>query len=346
MKISRKKFLQICQTVIAGGSILGVSGFILRKNYLLQKSSHVNSQPARANTAGAGWQHDIFTSPYKQVSSFSVPDPVESFDMAGENLIVATSNHIYVYDPSGSLLNVFDVGNNLRDIAAGHEHIYLLFPSRVEVCNHNGEWLRAWEAPDYLSDTNTAAVADFCSMTVARNFLFATDAANKCICKFTTEGNFVKSFKSPNGFVIPSYSFGITCTEGVIYCSNAGRHQVEKYSPDGDYLGAFGKAGDAEGMFCGCCNPVHITNTSSGDIITSEKGNPRISCYNTKGEFRGMLLDSKILGGGNTAYHVKIHEDKLLVAGGNRIVTYQYDKTSVAKSTCSVCGAECPLRSS
>jgi hypothetical protein len=335
-KITRKKFLQICRTVVSGGSILGVSGFILRKNHLLRNGGLGGNNLTRGDEAG--WRNDRFVSPYRLVSSFTVPDLIEAFELAGDNLIVATSNSVSIYDNEGSLLNNFAVRSNLRDIATDPEHIYLLFPAHIEVYSHDGEWLREWEAYGESSD--------FCSMAVAGNAVFVTDAANKDICKFTTGGDFVKHIKSPNGFVIPSYTFGITCVDGVVYCSNSGRHQVEKYSLDGEYLGAFGKPGGAEGMFCGCCNPVHLTNTSSGDIITSEKGLPRISCYGMNGEFRSMLLDGQTLGGGSVAYDVKVHNDRLFVAGKNRISAFQYDKVSAVKSACSGCGAACPLRSS
>ena len=332
-KISRKKFLQICRTVVAGGSILGVSGFILRKNHILKQDRLARINPTLENTAGS--RNNPVVSPYRSVSSFSVPGHIESFDIAGENLIAATSNHIYIYDQTGGLLNTFAIRSNLRDIATDHEHIYLLFPSRIEVYNHDGDWLRKWDA---ISETS-----GFCSITVAHNALFVTDAADKNICKFTTGGDFVKFIKSPDGFVIPSYTFGITCSDGFIYCSNSGRHRIEKYSLDGDYLGSFGKAGETEGRFCGCCNPVHLAHTASGEIITSEKGIPRISCYGKNGEFRSMLIDSKTLGGGNTAYDVKVHNDRLYVAGKNVIATFQYDRTLAANPVCSGCSANCPL---
>ncbi|MDR0573581.1 MAG: hypothetical protein LBG96_06050 [Tannerella sp.] len=331
-KISRKRFFKICGSLIAGGSILGVSGLLIRKRFILPDGV------LDGRTAGnaAHIRRGAFISPYKLASSFSVPDRIEAFELAGENLIVAASNNIFIYDRTGSLLNNFAVGSNLRDIAADEENIYLLFPTRVEVYNQDGEWLRDWEACSDLSD--------YCSMAVASESVFVTDAGHKNICKYAKDGTFVQFIQSPNGFVIPSYSFGITCANGVIYSSNSGRHTVEKYSPDGEYLGSFGKAGGGTGMFCGCCNPVHLAYTSTGEIITSEKGNPRISCYGANGEFRSLLLDSKVLGGGHTAYDVKVFDDKIYVAGNNRISTFRYDKMQAAKTVCSDCGVACPLR--
>lgn len=332
LKTSRRKFLQLCGSFIAGGSIAGVSGFLLSRRFALPDASL--NQAIRGNTTGL--REEDISSPYKLVSSFSVPERIEAFELTEEHIVVAASNSLYIYDRMGSLVNHFAIGSNLRDIATENKQIYLLFPTRIEVYNLEGEWLRDWEA---CSDRS-----DYCSMAIAPGFLFVTDAANKNVCQYTTDGNFVRFIQSPDGFIIPSYSFGITYADGIVYCSNPGRHRVEKYTSEGKYIGSFGKAGGVAGMFCGCCNPVHLAYTSTGEIITSEKGKPRISCYSPDGEFRSVLLDSKTLGGGNTAYDIKVQSDKLFVTGKNMVSTYQYDKVLAASTACSSCGVDCPLR--
>ena len=328
--ISRKKFLQTCGTVLAGSSILGVGGVLLHKKNVPSEDKLVSA----GSTTQLNKKNN--PSPYKLVSSFSTSDEIDGFELYNDKLIVAASNSIFIYDQRGTLLNSFTVGNNLRDIAVEDDLIYLLFPTRIKVYNEYGKKLRDWEACSEQSD--------YCSFTIASGAIFVTDAANKNICKYTSDGNFVKFIQSPNKFIIPSYTFGITHIDGTIYCSNSGRHQIERYTLDGEYIGFFGKGGGATGMFCGCCNPVHLTHTSTGEIITAEKGNPRISCYSTDGTFRSLLLDSKALGGGNIAYEIKVSEDKLFVAGKNLISTYQYDELLAAKTACSDCGVDCPLR--
>ncbi len=301
-KISRRKFIQACGSLLAGGSIVGLTGFLFHRNLVSPKETHQRNGESR--------KEDALPSPYKLLSSFKVPDFIEAFELNGTRIIVAASNNIFIYDTAGNLMNNFAVGSNVRDIATDDNHIYLLFPTRIEVYTPQGEWLRDWEA---CSDQS-----DYCSMTVTPEAVFVTDAANKNICQYTKEGGFTRFIQSPDGFIIPSYSFGITYTNGTVYCSNPGRHKVEKYTPDGEYIGSFGESGGAAGMFCGCCNPVHLTYTPAGNILTSEKGNPRISCYSADGKFRNVLLDSKTLGGGSTAYDIKNHKDKLLAICGRQ----------------------------
>ncbi|MDR2037767.1 MAG: hypothetical protein LBQ60_07580 [Bacteroidales bacterium] len=328
--ISRKQFIRTVGSVVAGGSILGISGALLYRTFIRP------GQDGPIESGSLQMKSNNSQSPYRLVSSFGIPEWVESFELIGDKLVVAAANNIFIYDHSGRLLNNFAVGSHVRDIAVEGDMIYLLFPTRIEVYSADGEWVRDWEA---CSDQS-----DYCSFALAPGSVFVSDAANKNICKYTNEGNFVKFINSPNGFVIPSYSFGVTYTDGIIHCSNSGRHQIEKYSLDGEYLGAFGKAGGAAGLFCGCCNPVYLTHTPTGEIITSEKGNPRISCYGSDGQFRSVLLDHNALGGGTVAYNIKVLDDKIFVAGKKIISTFQYDKTLAASTACSGCAVNCPLR--
>ncbi|MDR0972586.1 MAG: hypothetical protein LBM61_01195 [Prevotellaceae bacterium] len=341
-KMPRRKFLQVGGSVLAGGTIVGLAGMLFHKRLVVQ------DVPYGANIVTP--QPDIPTSPYRRVTSIEIPEEISTFELAENKLVAATAQTVYVYNETGELERKFSrfeneisyednrisYGENLRGTAYLNGSLYLLFPTHIEVYTIDGRKLREWVACDEQSD--------YCEIAVAPDGVFVTDAANKNIHKYTLDGTFVKFIQSPDGFVIPSYSFGITYSDGVLYCSNSGRHRVEKYTTDGEYLGSFGEAGAGVGRFCGCCNPVHLSHTATGDIITSEKGIPRISCYSPDGRFQSLLLDTKVLGGGHTAYGVKVKGDKLFVAGANRIDTYRYDQTAVAQTACAACVVNCPLR--
>jgi hypothetical protein len=331
--MNRRRFLQVGGSAIAGGSIVGLAGVLFNKRLVVRDTPTTIGQTA-----------DEFASPYRRVSSWDVAGDITAFEMAGDIPVVGTANSLYIYRAtSKSALNVeaderriplATVG--LRDIAYSDGTLYLLFPSRIEAYDMDGRKLREWLACDEQSD--------YCSLAAASGAVFATDAANKNIHKYSIEGNFVKFINSPNRFIIPSYTFGITCCDGVLYCSNSGRHHIEKYTLDGDYLGSFGEAGATVGSFCGCCNPVHLTHTANGELITSEKGIPRISCYDGDGKFRSLLLDTRALGGGATAYHVKVNGDRLFAAGGKTVSVYRYDPALAAQTACADCVVNCPLR--
>ena len=277
-------------------------------------------------------ESEPFSSPYRQVASFELPEEIIRFELYRNRLFVSAGQSVYIFDINGKQLTHFPVGPDVRDITVGGEEIYLLYPTRIAVYSMDGKPTRHWEACSELSD--------YCSFTIAGDAVFVTDAENKNICKYTMEGYFVKFIQSPRNFIIPSYTFDIDCWNDTLYCVNSGRHSVETYTLNGDFIAAFGRPGSGAGFFTGCCNPAYISFTPTGALITSEKGTPRISCYTGDGRFRSVLLNNKALGGGNKAYQVKPYQDQLLVAGKNRIITFQYDQKA-AVSACPGCAAGC-----
>ncbi|MDR1155444.1 MAG: hypothetical protein LBL04_12120 [Bacteroidales bacterium] len=327
--ISRKKFLRTFVPVVTGGTIVGVSGVMINKNQM-------NGNPTPAS--GELPQNEDFVSPYKPIVVFTSQGNIEAFEQHDDRLYVVSENKLTVMDDYGKTLSRFGIKEGLtRDMAVDSDGIYLLRPASVLVYSHSGELLREWNACSELSD--------YCSFTLAGDSVFVTDRDNKNICKYTREGAFVRFISSPNRFIIPSLTFGIAYANGKLYCSNSGRHQVEIYSIDGEYEGKFGAAGGQQGYFCGCCNPVYLACTPTGEIITSEKGNPRISCYGGDGKFRSLLLNSKMLDAENTAASkVKVAGDKLFTAGKDKVRVYEYDPQLATVGACGGCGVDCGLR--
>ena len=277
-----------------------------------------------------------FVSPYRRTFGFVVPDDITAMEVENGSIFIATTNNIYVYGLSGELQTNFSTPSDLRDIAVMDGHVYALFPTRVEVYDRQGEVVQQWDACSESSD--------YCGLAVCRDGVFVTDAGDKNITKYNLDGTLACFIRSPKGFIVPSYCFGITYMDGRIYCSNPGRHLVESYTVGGEFVAAFGKAGTDAGAFSGCCNPAIITPSNNGELLTSEKGIPRISCYSPDGEFRSILLDSKALGGGHAAYDVRVMKDKLIVAGGDKVSVFQYDRRQSQQTACGRCNKECPLK--
>lgn len=332
--MTRRRFLQIGGSLALGAAFVGVMGRSLWKMltnpadlfYDTQGTKEFQQAQERAN----------FVSPFRRTFGFVAPDEVLALELLDDQIVVAVPNNICLYTLDGALQSNFSVRSDLRDLSVYDGKIYLLFPSRIEVYDTQGVPLQEWEA---CSDD-----ADYCSLTVFQGGVYATDASAKNICQYHLDGSLARFIKSPNGFIIPSYSFGITNLDGMVFCSNPGRHQVEQYTADGEFVRSFGKSGTGAGEFSGCCNPVRITATASGELLTSEKGLPRISCYAADGTFRSILLDDKALGGGHAAYDVKVLGDKLIVAGGKKISVFQYDNRHISETLCGSCTVDCPMK--
>jgi len=273
-------------------------------------------------------------SPYKKISSIKTESNIISFDLYSEKIYIAVNQAVMIYGKEGVLLLKIPVGKEIRDIKVEDGRIYLLYPAEIEVFTSAGEKLTAWKA--------RRNNADYCSMALSSEYVFVTDAKNKHICKYTKDGDFMAVILSPNGFVIPGYSFDIINFRDTIYCCNSGRHKIECYTLEGEYITSFGQPGNEAGSFAGCCNPAYLVATEQGDFLTSEKGNPRISCFSRDGKFHAILLGSKALGGGTKAYRLKVQDEKIYVAGKNTLSVYVFDPRHA--NSCANCPLACPLR--
>jgi len=102
------------------------------------------------------------------------------------------------------------------------------------------------------------------SIALAADALFVADAGNREIIRCDFPAKLFRDSEKKNadnpGFAIPSAYFDLSLgSDGLLWTTNTGRHQVEAYMTDGKFELGWGATGMAIENFCGCCNPVHIT---------------------------------------------------------------------------------------
>ena len=292
----------------------------------------------KTSPSGEENAENTFVSPYKKINSFDAASNIFCFCICNDRVYVVLSDKVSVFDLSGEHQRDFAIKTGGRDIVVENATIYLLYSARIDLYSLEGEKKDEWKA---CSDNS-----DYCSFTATENYVFVTDTENKNICQYDKQGQLVRFIKSPEGFIIPSYSFGIISINDTIYCSNSGRHKIESYTLDGEFIASFGAAGTQAGAFAGCCNPVYLEKNFDGNILTSEKGNPRISCYGKDGKFRTILFDSHTLGGGTDAYQMRVLVENIYIANKKAISVYGIDWVCpfASEKSCAGCEAECPLR--
>lgn len=332
-KITRRGFLKAGGSVLFGAGVAGVAGHSVWKMLTNPDDIFYGKQSDKKKVPDASQ----LVSPYRLTGAFEVPGVISGMEVLPDgHILLAMATSVSIYSASGSLTENFKIPGGARDVAVYRDRIYLLYPDRIDIYGKHGEELGGWKA---CSDD-----ADYCFFTVFSGGVFVTDASAKNICKYNLDGTLARFINSPKGFVVPSYSFGITNIGGKVFCSNPGRHVVEQYDADGNFIASFGEPGAGAGQFCGCCNPVQLTGNNAGELLTSEKGIPRISCYSLNGTFRSILLDTAALGGGNDAYEMRVFKDRLIVAGHKRVSVFQYDDRMAADTLCGSCNAPCPMK--
>ena len=280
-------------------------------------------------------QENTFVSPYKKTNCFDVTSDIACFNIYENAIYVVLAGKVSIFDLLGNHQFDFEIEKDALDIVVEDAAIYLLYNTRIDMYSFDGQKKSEWEA---CSDNS-----NYCSFATTNDYVFVTDAGNKNIVQYDKQGGLVRFIKSPEGFIIPSYSFDIISINDTIYCSNSGRHKIESYTVDGKFIASFGIAGTQAGAFAGCCNPVYLEKSFDGNILTSEKGIPRISCYGKNGKFRTILFDSNTLGGGTSAYEVHVSGENIYIASKKTISIYSLD-AQVSGKSCAGCEEDCPLR--
>ncbi|MDR0437065.1 MAG: hypothetical protein LBH22_02045 [Bacteroidales bacterium] len=316
------KPLNIALNILIFALIAGFGYYIIHS----MKSDEKNTLPN---------EEDTFASPYKLAYSFDADSDILSFYIFEHKIYIALADKISVFDLLGNHQRDFAVKSGVRDIVVDHSAIYVLYPTEIILYTFNGQKKHEWQA---CSDNS-----DYCKVTTTKDYVFVTDAENKNIVQYTKKGGLVRFIRSPVGFIIPSYTFDIININDTIYTANSGRHRIESYTLNGEFITSFGKSGAQAGAFAGCCNPVYLAQTANGNILTSEKGNPRISSYGRDGKFRTILFDAEMLGGGTAAFKMQVFGENIYIASKKTISVYTFDAT-FSERTCANSCAGCPFR--
>jgi sugar lactone lactonase YvrE len=209
-------------------------------------------------------------------------DPSDRIYLCGEN-------GVEIYDHSGKFVSGFTfsgIANCIYADKAGS--IFLGMQDHLEIFDATGRLLRT-----FTPSGNNAIIT---SIVAEGRDIFMADAGNKLVGRYDQSGNLVNKIgeKDPArdipGFIIPSPYFDLCAArDGNLWVVNPGHHRLEKYTPEGDLLSAWGEASMTTEGFCGCCNPSHIALLSDGSFVTSEKGIERIKVYDGNGTYKCLV---------------------------------------------------------
>jgi hypothetical protein len=204
-----------------------------------------------------------------------------------------------IYLSAGNYLSVLNqTGQPLLEIAlpdaaccaavAKDGTVFAATRDHIELYESAGQRRAKWDSP--------GKKCWITSLAVGENDVFAADSGNRIILRFDRSGKLISRLGEKNaernvpGFILPSPYLDVEIhRDGLLRVNNPGRHEVEVYTFDGDFEGAWGKPSIAIDGFCGCCNPIAIAALPDGRIVTCEKGLPRVKVYSAAGEFESVV---------------------------------------------------------
>jgi len=161
--------------------------------------------------------------------------------------------------------------------------------------------------------------------------VYVTDSGNARIQKFTSDGQFLKTWGvsgTDNGeFKKPT---GIATYENNVYVVDSEQARIQVFDSTGKFLQSWGKFGSDQGEFF---YPQGISISNDGVVYVADTKNHRIQQFTTDGEF---LSSFGIFGPGDgrlrTPVDVALGENYVYVSdpGNSKIEKYTYEGISVA----------------
>ncbi len=208
------------------------------------------------------------------------------------------SGTVKAFSGEGKLLQGYDVANDATGVAVdGSGCIYVagrgktgfvvekLTPAADKPATHD-----TW--------TLDKAVKNVASMRLYKDTLLIADAGG-CIHKVSAaDGKYLGAVGGgkPGSVRINTccgiLGFDVDAT-GRLFIGNLGQHRVTACELDNSKVVHFGKPGESDADFCGCCNPVCVAVMADGKIVTSEKTIPRIKVYAADGKTLLALIAGK-----------------------------------------------------
>lgn len=206
-------------------------------------------------------------------------------------------------------------GDRVRDIqlnqtptciaATKEGNVLVGMADHVEVFRPDGADTASW--PAFGAGSVPTAIA------VHGDDIYVADSGRRVVVRCTIEGRVEAELGRADpsrqipGLVVPSPHLDVAvATDGMVWISNPGRHRMEAYNRDGEPQRFFGSAGTGIEQFFGCCNPSNFSLLSDGQIVTAEKGIPRIKTFLPDGRFDSVVASPDNFGDNNMGLDIAV----------------------------------------
>lgn len=280
----RREFLSTAGKI---GAMFGVSGAVASKARA--------TTPASTNPFAYDLSRVEKTDPtliaYKPASQWrlSRKAPKQMTIAPDDRLYLCAGNYVTVMSLDGQTVSEIALPDSACCVAVAKDgQMFAATRDRVEVFDAQGRRQAQWDPVGKKSWLTGLAVGP--------NDVFVADSGNRVVLRHDRSGRLIGRIGEKNaernvpGFIVPSPYLGVEIhPDGLLRVNNPGRHQVEAYTFNGDFEGAWGKASLSIDGFCGCCNPIAIAVLPDGRIVTGEKGLPRVKVYSAVGQFESVV---------------------------------------------------------
>lgn len=197
---------------------------------------------------------------------------------------------------------------------------------RIQKFDSQGNFLTNWGSLG-AGDGQFGGTAVSILYALPNNDILLGDVANSRVQKFSPTGTFLMKFGS-SGAGNGQFAIG-TCqtmslavdSSGNIFVVDCGNHRVQKFDSSGNFILAFGAAGNGNGQFASGKGPAGIAIDSLNNVWVSDPNNYRIQKFDTSGNYISQIATP-----GMDAANIGISNNKIFASSTNLFLSYRtYD---------------------
>lgn len=285
---------RVKQPWLAGVAIAAIAGLYF---FLLGSSDYPEPSPDFKYDVASYREVDNVETRFEETGRIvpGLEDPQAMTVGLDGKLYIAGKNAVVVFDENDTEVARFKTNGTPKCMTVAPDGSILLgFPRHVEVLDKDGAVQAVWE--------DLGSHAYITSIAAREDEVYVADAGNRVVLRFDSEGTLLGRIGEANpdegvpGIEAPSPYLDLAFNnDGDLWVVNPGRLGLERYRSDGELVTSWYKPSlELEG-FSGCCNPTHIAFTSTGKLITSEKGLVRVKVYDTTYQrFEELVAGSKL----------------------------------------------------
>lgn len=205
------------------------------------------------------------------------------------NLLAAGDQSVRRFDGQGKQLGEIRLSQAPRCVAVGEDGTLAVgLTDQVVVFGPGDPAGRSWP--------KLGARSLISSLALSASHVFVADAGHRIVRRCNPDGKETAqigrkdSARHVPGFILPSPHLDLALgSNQVLWVNNPGRHRIEAYTMEGDFLEGWGETSNQVRGFCGCCNPAHFALLPDGRFVTSEKGLTRVKVYSVDGQLQSVV---------------------------------------------------------
>lgn len=205
----------------------------------------------------------VVSTPSPTPSSTPVPNQTPTPQSTAAPPTPETKSWLMSFGERGTYAGALNIPRGVAVSPNGEVFVADTFNQRIQVFNAGGQYLRQWDTSGRVWDLTVDSQGNVYGLVPN-----ATDSVHK----YSSDGDLLGSWESGMGEF--AYPTGID-VDGAdnIYVANTFEDRVEKYTDDGEFIGAFGGTGTGDGRFSELRS---VAVDDDGYIYALDSGNSRV----------------------------------------------------------------------